>query len=76
MSLFITRNQQGHYVIKENFWVKGKDGPGATRQRYIGYVGKEPKLPLEKAIKICEKRGLRLEDLKRIRGLTIVEDGD
>jgi len=75
MSLFLAKNQKGYYVLREQFWERGKDGPGAMRQRYVAYVGKEPVLTLEKARRICREKGLKLEDLKRVRGLTIVDDG-
>jgi hypothetical protein len=76
MNLFLSKNQKGYYVLKKSMWEPGKDGPGATRQRYIAYVGKEPQLTRKKALKICAEKGLKLEDLKRVRGLTIVEDSE
>ncbi len=72
--MFLAKNQKGYYVIREQFWEKGKDGPGAMRQRYIAYVGKEPRLARSKALKICEEKGIKLQDLEAVRGLTIVDE--
>jgi hypothetical protein len=75
MSLYLAKNQKGYYILRENVWVPGEDDrPGAVRQRYIGYVGKEPKLTRSKALKICAEKGIDLEALQAVRGLTIVDD--
>ena len=74
MSLFLAKNQRGYYVIKENRWVKGDDGPGHVQQRYVGYVGKEKTLTRSKAEKICEEKGVAFEDLADIKDLEIVDD--
>ena len=73
MSLYLARNQQGQYVIKENRWVKGDDGPGHVEQRYIGYVGKEKTLSRSKAERICEEKDVAFENLAGIKDLEIVE---
>jgi hypothetical protein len=74
--MHLARTQQGYYVLRETIWEPGEDGPGAGRVRYIAYVGKEPVMTLKKARQICQEKGLQLEDLKRVRGLTIVEDSE
>jgi hypothetical protein len=71
MSLFLSKNQKGYYVLKERLWEPGRDGPGAIRQRYVAYLGKEPRLTRKRALQICKEKGIELEALKAVRGLTI-----
>lgn len=72
MCIFIagTVNKQGkrYYVLKRNVWTHER----GLRQEYIGWLGNEKKLTKENACKICEAKGLRLEELARARGLVIL----
>lgn len=79
MSLFISygrkQPKKGNRVyfweIKETFWDKQIK---KTRQRFIGYLGKEPTLTESKAQKICEKRGITMEQLRKVNRLIIIPD--
>jgi len=79
MSLFLNR---GHtqfkngrrypfWEVRETFWNAKLRSP---RQRYIGYVGKEPVLTESKARLICEKKGVTMEQLRKVNRLTIIPD--
>lgn len=59
------------WEVRETFWDKEIK---SNRQRYIGYVGKEPVITKSKALKICEKKDLTLEQLENVNGLTIIPD--
>jgi len=74
MSIFIAKRQvkrpdgsfRVYYELRENSWREG-----AVRQRFLGYVGKEKTLKLKRALQICKEKGIELEALKAVRGLTI-----
>lgn len=56
------------YQLLEAVWDKKER---RNRQRYIAYVGKEPVLDFAKAKAICRRKKLKLEALKRVKGLKI-----
>lgn len=56
------------YILAESYWDKKLKRP---RQRYLAYVGKKPVMSLAKARGICKRKGIKLEDLKRVKGLRI-----
>lgn len=58
------------WQLRENYWDKAAK---ATRQRHIAYIGKEPRLTLAKAKAICREKGLKLDDLKAVKGLEIID---
>lgn len=43
-------------------------------RRYVAYVGRTKTLYLAKARKLARKIGITLDELRRVRGLRIVED--
>jgi len=63
--------QYPFYVLRENAWDTTVQ---ATRQRYIAYVGVRPILTESKAGSICEAKGLTLDQLRAVKGLSIVPD--
>lgn len=79
MTLFLTRSRRQtkdgkrypFWVLRENSW---DSNTKSVRQQYVAYVGIRPELTLSKARRICEEKGLSLEDLRAVKGLTIIED--
>lgn len=64
-------SQRDYYVLRENYWdFKQK----RQRTRYVAYVGRTKTLSLAKARKLARKIGITLDELRRVRGLRIVED--
>ncbi len=57
-------------VVRENFWDKKTK---AMRQRYVCYLGKTKQLTLAKAKAICKAKQIKLDDLKAVKGLEIIE---
>jgi len=59
-----------YYFLRESVW-----NPRTSRPRHIykAYIGPHPVLTLEKAQKIAEKIGCTIDELKRVRGLKIIE---
>jgi len=60
-----------YYFLRDTVW-----DPKTKKRRnvYLAYVGTKPVLSLEKARKIAKKLGVKLEDLRRVRGLKISSD--
>jgi len=56
------------YVLAKAIWDKEER---RQKQKYVGYVGTKPVLTLAKAKEICKAKGLKLEDLKKVKGLRI-----
>jgi hypothetical protein len=81
MGLYIARvyknlasgRRLAYHVLRRNEW-----DYASKRQvtRYVCYLGKRPVLPLSKALKLARRLRLTLDDLRRVRGLTIVSDGN
>jgi hypothetical protein len=61
-----------YYFLRDTRW-----DPETKKRRniYLAYVGVRPVLTLKKARAIAKKLGVSLEDLKAVRGLRIVSDG-
>jgi hypothetical protein len=62
-----------YFVLRDTIWDKVQKRPV---QKYIAYLGVQPIISLERAQEIAEENGLTIDDLKRVRGLTIVSDGN
>lgn len=60
-----------YYVLREGYWDKRER---RIKQRYVGYIGTRPVLSLSNARKLAQKAGITLDELRRVRGLTIVDD--
>jgi hypothetical protein len=60
-----------YHVLRQNVW-----DYRAKRQKtkYVCYLGVKPVLTLSKARKLAQRLRLDLDDLKRVRGLKIIED--
>lgn len=79
MSVFITRSRKQpasgpsyeFLELRENYYDKTVKG---VRQRYIGYLGRRAVLTASQAKRICRRRGLRMEQLRRVKGLKLVPD--
>lgn len=73
MSIFIAKGGRGgkYYVLKETTWDKKTK---AQRQHYLCYLGAKKVLPLAKAKAICKKLGITLDELRKVRGLKIIEE--
>jgi hypothetical protein len=61
-----------YFFLRETIW-----DPKKKRRRnvYLAYIGTRPILTEKKARAIAQKIGVTLEDLKAVRGLRIVSDG-
>ena len=59
-----------YFVLRHTEWSKTEKRP---IQRYLGYIGPKPQIPLEKARALCKKLKISLEDLRKIRGLKIIK---
>jgi len=79
MSLYISRvyrklasgKKLVYFVLRANVWDYAEK---RQRTKYVSYLGKEPKLSLKRAREIAKRIGIKPEDLKRVRGLKIIED--
>jgi len=60
-----------YYVLRHTEWSKTERRP---IQRYLGYIGAKPILPLKRAKALAKKTGIGLAELRRVRGLRIVDD--
>lgn len=80
MSLFLTRGSKKpkgkttpthrFYVLRENRW----DTEAKTqRQRHVAYIGVEPTITEEKAKRICDEKGITMDQLRNVRRLRIVD---
>jgi hypothetical protein len=61
-----------YYFLRDSKWDARKK---RSRNVYLAYVGVRPVLTLKKARAIAKKLGVTLDDLKAVRGLRIVDDG-
>jgi len=59
-----------YYVLRRTTWSKKEKRP---IQRYLCYIGPKPSLTLEKARALCKKLKISLEDLRKVKGLKIVQ---
>ncbi len=62
-----------YWMLKESEWNKDEKRPV---QRYLAYIGPRPELTLAKAKRIAEKLGKSLEELRKVRGLKILDESD
>jgi hypothetical protein len=60
-----------YFVLRHTIWDKTQKRPV---QKYIAYLGVQPIITLERAQQIAQESGLTIDDLRRVRGLTIVSD--
>jgi hypothetical protein len=60
-----------YFVLRDTIWDKVQKRPV---QKYVAYLGVQPIISLERAQEIAQENGLTIDDLKRVRGLTIVND--
>jgi hypothetical protein len=60
-----------YFVLRHTVWDKVQKRPV---QKYIAYLGVQPIISLERAQEIAQENGLTIDDLRRVRGLTIVSD--
>jgi hypothetical protein len=60
-----------YFVLRDTIWDKSQKRPV---QKYIAYLGVQPIISLERAQEIAQENGLTIDDLRRVRGLTIVND--
>jgi glycerol-3-phosphate dehydrogenase len=60
-----------YYFLRDTRW-----DPKTKKRRniYLAYVGVRPVLSEKKARQIARKLGVSLDDLRRVRGLKILED--
>jgi hypothetical protein len=79
MGLYVARvyknlasgKQLTYHVLRMNVWDYREK---RQKTKYVAYLGVKPVLPLSKALKLARKLRLSLDDLKRVRGLRIIED--
>jgi hypothetical protein len=60
-----------YFVLRHTIWDKAQKRPV---QKYIAYLGVQPIITFWRAQEIAEESGLTIDDLRRIRGLTITDD--
>ena len=67
-----TRNGKKYeaWVLKRAIWDKETK---RMKQKYLAYVGKTKSIKLDKALQICEKLSIPLEELRKVRRLRIIE---
>jgi len=58
------------WVLRETVWDKSQKRPV---QKYLGYVGRYPVISEKKAKQIAKKIGCSIDDLRRVKGLKIIE---
>lgn len=58
------------WVLKTAKWDKEKK---RMKQVYLAYVGKTKTIDLEKALKICTKLEIPLDELKKVKRLRVIE---
>jgi hypothetical protein len=81
MGLYIARvyknlasgKQLTYHVLRMNVWDYREK---RQKTKYVAYLGVKPILPISKALKLARRLRLTLDDLKRVRGLRIVDDGN
>lgn len=82
MALFLTRGTKKpkgkanathrFYVLRESRWDREtKD----SQQRHVAYIGVKPEITQEKAERICEEKGITMDQLRGVKRLTILEAG-
>jgi hypothetical protein len=59
------------WVLKKGVWDKEQK---RHKQVYLAYIGKSRRISIQKAHRICEKLGLPLEELRKVKRLTLVEE--
>ncbi len=77
-TMYITRiaiqrrsgKQWSYQVLHENAWDRQRKRP---IQRYLGYIGTNPEITLEKAKALARCLHVDLDDLRKVRGLMIRE---
>jgi hypothetical protein len=60
-----------YYFLRDTIWDSKKK---KRRNVYRAYIGPRPVLTLKKARQIARKLDVSLDELKRVRGLKIIED--
>lgn len=82
MALFLTRGSKkpkGKSTATHSFYVlrqHHRDRKTRTRrQRHIAYIGIKPEITREKAERICEEKGITMDQLQKVNRLRIVEAG-
>jgi len=64
-------NPSRFWILRENYWDKKIK---AQKQRYVCYIGMEPILSESKAKEISEKKGVPLDELRKVTNLSVVSD--
>ncbi len=59
-----------YYFLRDTIWDSKKK---KRRNVYLAYIGTKPILTVKKARAIAKKLGVSLDDLRRVRGLKILE---
>lgn len=69
--IWVKRNgiKYDSWVLKKSVWDKKLK---RTRQVYLAHLGKSTSLSIEKALKICKKIGVSLDELKAVRRLRVL----
>jgi hypothetical protein len=60
------------WVLKRGVWDKEQK---RHKQVYLAYIGKSRQISIQKARQICEKLGITLQELRKVKRLTLVEEG-
>jgi hypothetical protein len=60
-----------YFVLRHTIWDKVQKRPV---QKYVAYLGVQPIITFWRAQEIAQESGLTIDDLRRVRGLTIVND--
>ena len=60
------------YALRENRWDRKSK---RSRQRHVAYIGTKPEITQEKAERICEEKGITMDQLQKVNRLRIVEAG-
>jgi len=58
------------WVLKSAIWDKETK---RMKQKYLAYIGKTKSISLDKALQICEKLNISLDELKRVKRLRVLE---
>jgi hypothetical protein len=58
------------WVLRETVWDRAQK---RSVQRYVAYVGPKRTITLQRAQALAKKIGCTVDDLRRVRGLKIVE---
>jgi hypothetical protein len=59
------------WVLKKGMWDKERK---RHKQVYLAYIGKSRRISIQKARQICEKLGITLQELRKVKRLTLVEE--